>query len=88
MAGSATNHRFKEDSGKEKVNDIVPGAAKCAIWLMAALLLSVAVVRAAVEDLPQLQERFDHETDGVRKAKLLQKPGDAQFNRARRHKGK
>jgi len=83
MAGSATNHRFREDSGKEKINEIVPDAAKCAIWLIAALLLSVAVVRAAVEDLPQLQDRFDHETDGVRKAKLLQKLGDVQFNKER-----
>ena len=34
----------------------------------------------SVETLAQLQERFDRETDGVKKAKLMQKLGDAQFD--------
>lgn len=41
------------------------------------MLLGRAV--GAVEDAAQLQQRFDRESDGVRKAKLLQKLGDAQF---------
>ena len=35
------------------------------------------------ETLEQLQEKFDKETDGVRKAKLMQKLGDAQFAKER-----
>jgi hypothetical protein len=42
-------------------------------------LLSAASTIAArpADTLEQLQEKFDKETDGVRKAKLMQKPGDA-----------
>ena len=40
-------------------------------------------LRAGVEDVAHLQERFDREPDGVRKAKLLEKLGDAQFNQER-----
>jgi hypothetical protein len=51
------------------------------------MLLAVALPCAGggrtVEDLAQLQERFDHESDAVRKAKLQQKLGDAQFNKER-----
>ena len=36
-----------------------------------------------VDDLAQLQQRFDRETDGVRKAKLMRKLGDAQFAKER-----
>jgi hypothetical protein len=38
----------------------------------------------AAEKVEELQARFDHETDAVRKAKLLTKLGDAQFDEARR----
>lgn len=48
-----------------------------------ALLLS-ALTFAATETVPELQARFDGESDSVRKAKLLQKLGDAQFEVARR----
>jgi hypothetical protein len=52
-----------------------------------ALTLCVAYMFAAnagaVEELAQLQQHFDQETDGVRKAKLLRKLGDAQFSRER-----
>lgn len=48
-----------------------------------ALLLS-ALTFAAAETVAALQARFDGETDSVRKAKLLQKLGDAQFEVARR----
>jgi len=55
---------------------------RCAAVLFAATLLC-ARTEGAVESLEQLQQRFDHETDGVRKAKALQKLGDAQFNKER-----
>lgn len=48
-----------------------------------ALLLS-ALTFAATETVAELQARFDGESDSVRKAKLLQKLGDAQFEVARR----
>lgn len=37
----------------------------------------------SIDEVAQLQDRFDHENDGVRKAKLLQRLGDAQFDRER-----
>lgn len=46
--------------------------------LFAAAVLCVTAVWP-VDDVAALQERFDKETDGVHKAKLLQKLGDAQF---------
>ena len=52
---------------------------------LAALLAVAAWSLAAqpVDDLAHLQERFDKETDGVRKARQLQNLGDAQFNKER-----
>jgi hypothetical protein len=39
-----------------------------------------AAAGAATQLLSELQERFDHEDNPVRKAKLIQKLGDAQFD--------
>jgi len=55
---------------------------------VAALLLSCAIGLTAAASRPpdtleQLQEKFDKETDGVRKAKQIQKLGDAQFAKER-----
>ena len=54
---------------------------------MAAMLLAAALACASAggvaEDAAQLQQRFDHENDGVKKAKLFQKLGDAQFEQER-----
>jgi hypothetical protein len=83
MAGSATNYCSKKDARKEKIIGLVQAGARYAALLAAAALLSVPVARAAAEELAQLQEKFDREMDGVRKAKLLQKLGDAQFNKER-----
>jgi len=44
--------------------------------------LPCAAVRAA-DQVTQLQARFDHENNSVRKAKLLEKLGDAQFDATR-----
>ena len=38
---------------------------------------------ANTDPLADLQARFDHENDAVRKAKLLEKLGDAQFDKTR-----
>jgi hypothetical protein len=53
------------------------------------LLSSLAVMlfifpSGATDSLAELQARFDRETNGVRKAKLVEKLGDAQFEEARR----
>ena len=40
-------------------------------------------VLGAADQLSQLQDRFDHENNSVRKAKLLEKLGDAQFDATR-----
>ncbi len=54
--------------------------------LLCAMALSVlaAGTAPARESIAELQARFDRETDSVRKAKLLQKLGDAQFGQAQR----
>ena len=82
MAGSATHHCSKKDARKKKVSPSLLVAMRCAAVLFAATLLC-AGTEGAVESLEQLQQRFDHETDGVRKSKALQKLGDAQFNKER-----
>lgn len=78
MAGSATYQCSKKKAAKKITLKLAGG---CAAILLAALLC--AGTGFAADDLTALQERFDHETDGVRKAKLLQKLGDAQFNKER-----
>jgi hypothetical protein len=60
--------------------------ARVAGRILFAMALSFAAVGAAAarESLAVLQARFDRETDSVRKAKLLPKLGDAQFDQAKR----
>ena len=53
------------------------------VLLAAAALLPICVW-AATEDVNALQKRFDHESNAVRKAKMLEKLGDAQIEQARR----
>ena len=49
------------------------------------LLMLFAILPPGVtESLGDLQARFDRETNGVRKAKLIEKLGDAQLEEARR----
>ena len=59
-----------------------PGKAGRILCAMALGALVAGPTRAA-ETIAELQARFDGETDSVRKAKLLQKLGDAQFEQAR-----
>ncbi len=53
---------------------------------VASLILMAALCgfAAATEKLSELQARFDGETNGVHKAKMLQRLGDAQFEEASR----
>ena len=80
MASSATHHRLEEDARKKTV---IP--FKLWVRSAAALIAMIGCLGAgrATESLAQLQARFDQEKDGVRKAKLMPKLGDAQFNRER-----
>ena len=48
---------------------------------MISMMLSPAIAQQSVSDL---QSKFDHESNSVKKAKLLVKLGDAQFDEARR----
>jgi hypothetical protein len=80
MAGAAAYPRLEKDAGKEKINHRTAGRSVTA--LLPALLLCAGVA-LATEDLAVLQQRFDAEHDGVRKAKMLQKLGDAQFAKER-----
>ncbi len=60
-----------------------PRRARHFLCAMVLATLGAGTARAA-ESVAELQARFDRETDSVRKAKLLQKLGDAQFEQARR----
>jgi len=80
MAGAAAHPGLEKDAGKEKIT--LRTAASGAKALLAAMLLCAAAGFAA-DDLGMLQQRFDAEHDGVRKAKMLQKLGDAQFAKER-----
>ena len=51
-------------------------------WLLLIAALPSAAV-AVTDALAELQLRFDHESNSVRKAKLLEKLGDAQFDATR-----
>lgn len=58
------------------------GTSVAAVYGLLAFL--VATPPGAAQSLAELQGRFDIETNAVRKAKLLQKLGDAQVEEARR----
>jgi hypothetical protein len=60
-----------------------PGGKFLGTLCSVALILST-LTPAVTETVAQLQVRFDAETDSVRKAKILEKLGDAQFEVARR----
>jgi hypothetical protein len=61
---------------------MIVGRMTCLIWLGAAIFSCVA--SAAGGRVGELQARFDHETNAVHRAKLLEKLGDAQFDETRR----
>src|SRR5277367_3097661 len=46
------------------------------------LLVALCLVAGAADKLSDLQARFDSETNGVHKAKMLQRLGDAEFDEA------
>jgi hypothetical protein len=62
----------------------VKEALKMRIAALAAAALCAALVLAATEKPGELQAHFDHETNAVHKAKLLEKLGEAQFDETRR----
>ena len=81
MAGAAAHHRSEENAREKKVASLPPLAAAFAAFFMLSAAGTIAARPA--DTLEQLQEKFDKETDGVRKAKLMQKLGDAQFAKER-----
>lgn len=78
MASAAAHYRVEENAGEKTITGLLKAAVAL---LLAATLLPAAP--APADTLEQLQEKFDKETDGVRKAKQLQKLGDAQFAKER-----
>src|ERR1700693_1792022 len=56
----------------------------CGMWLGAAMMCYLAGAAVAADKIAEMQARFDHETTPVRRAKLLEKLGDAEFEEARR----
>lgn len=57
--------------------------ARGGMWL-AASVISCVMCSGAEDKIAELQKRFDHETNAVHRAKLLEKLGDAQFAETRR----
>jgi hypothetical protein len=82
MAGTAANHRSEKNAGKKSLIKFLTLAARSSLLVVAAIILCGATLRGE-EDLAHLQQRFDSEKNGVSKAKLLQKLGDAQFSAER-----
>jgi hypothetical protein len=54
------------------------------LLLILASLFAAPITRGVTEDINALQVRFDREANSVRKAKLLEKLGDAQLELTRR----
>jgi hypothetical protein len=54
------------------------------LFLCSAALYVIVFAAAAAETLGELQARFDRESNSDRKAKILEKLGDAQFSETRR----
>ena len=60
-------------------------AIGASLGVVSGLLVFLSILPpGAAESLAELQARFDRETSGVRKAKLMDKLGEAQFEEARR----
>ena len=60
-------------------------ARRTSLGAVYGLLVSLAIlVPVAAESLADLQTRFDHETNGVQKAKIMTKLGEAQLEETRR----
>jgi hypothetical protein len=82
MASAATNESVAANPRSKKVKEMGSTRVRLAIFFGATFFACGTMF--AAEKLEELQARFDHETDAVRKAKLLEKLGDAQFDEARR----
>ncbi len=54
------------------------------LLVMLSAMVPPGAAHAATEDVNALQARFDHETNSVHKARLLEKLGDAQLELTRR----
>jgi hypothetical protein len=82
MAGATAHYCSEKDAREKKVVSFAAAAIVAALVLSCAIGLTAAAPRPP-DSLEQLQEKFDKETDGVRKAKQIQKLGDAQFAKER-----
>lgn len=60
------------------------GSLRARIVVFSGTLLFASAVILAADKMQELQGRFDREPDPVRKAKLLEKLGDAEFTEARK----
>jgi hypothetical protein len=56
---------------------------KLQLTLGVVFLISLADSPAAAQNAAEWQARFDHESNSIKKAKMLEKLGDAQFEEAR-----
>ena len=54
------------------------------LLIIVGAVVTIAIARAATDDVKSLQARFDRETNSVHKAKLLERLGDAQLDETRR----
>src|SRR5262245_61130364 len=82
MAGATAHYCSEKNAREKKVVCSAAAVAVAAFMLSCAINLTASALRPP-DTLEQLQEKFDKETDGVRKAKQIQKLGDAQFAKER-----
>jgi hypothetical protein len=81
MAGATAHYCSEKDARKKKI--ILATAVSAGAFLLSCAVGLTATAPRPPDTLEQLQEKFDKETDGVRKAKQMQKLGDAQFAKER-----
>ncbi|MFI5058934.1 MAG: hypothetical protein ACHQLQ_12175 [Candidatus Acidiferrales bacterium] len=60
------------------------GSRRAQLAVLAGAIFFISTGMLAADKVQELQARFDRETDAVRKAKIFEKLGDAQFEEARK----
>ena len=79
MASAAAHHRLEKSAGEKKI----AGLCKAAVAFLLVAAPFWALPARSADTLEELQDKFDKETDGVRKAKMIKKLSEAQFAKER-----
>ena len=83
MAGAAAHYRSEKNAREKTIVPFLAVASAVAVFVFSCAIVVAAAAPRPADTLEQLQGKFDKEPDGVRKAKQIQKLGDAQFAKER-----